>query len=156
MWAPGLSAKAKPVDTRTSGNRGEILDRIGVPILTVGKVYDVAIDPSRASAQTVAKLEKLVNEPSGSLVAKLTAAKASTSKQAISVITLRDATFLGLRPQLDALIGVVYPSREQPLSSIARPLMGSYGPVTSEIIRNGKGRYVAGDYAGLSGLQGQY
>ena len=156
MWAPRLSAKAKLVDTRTSGNRGEILDRNGVPILTVGKVYDVAIDPNRASAQTVAKLEKLVNEPSGSLVAKLTAAKASSSKQAISVITLRDATFQGLRPQLDALIGVVYPSREQPLSSIARPLMGSYGPVTSEIIRNGKGRYVAGDYAGLSGLQGQY
>jgi cell division protein FtsI/penicillin-binding protein 2 len=28
--------------------------------------------------------------------------------------------------------------------------------VTAETIKNGKARYVAGDYAGLSGLQGQY
>jgi len=43
-----------------------------------------------------------------------------------------------------------------PSSTFARPLLGSYGPATAETIKNGKGRYVAGDYAGLSGLQGQY
>ena len=47
-------------------------------------------------------------------------------------------------------------SRWRPRSTFARPLLGSYGPVTAEAIKNGKGRYVAGDYAGLSGLQGQY
>src|SRR5450631_404113 len=156
MWAPGLSAKAKLVATRTSGARGEILDRNGVPIVTVGKVYDVAIDPGRASEQTVAELEKLVKEPAGSLVAKLSAAKTSGSKGAIPVVTLRSAPFQDLKPQLDALIGVVYPSRQQPLASIARPLLGSFGPVTAETVKNGKGRYVAGDYAGIGGLQGQY
>jgi cell division protein FtsI/penicillin-binding protein 2 len=156
MWAPGLSAKAKLVATRTSGARGDILDRNGVPILTVGKVYDVAIDPARATDQTVAELEKLVSEPTGSLVAKLHAAKTAQSNAAIPVITLRDAAFQGLRSQLDGLIGVVYPSRQQPLATSAGPLLGSYGPVTAEAIKNSKGRYVAGDYAGLSGLQGQY
>ena len=156
MWAPGLSPKAKLVATRTAGARGEILDRNGAPILSVGKVYDVAIDPTRANDATVAELEKLVKEPAGSLVAKLHAANAAHSKGAIPVISLRDAAFQSIRPQLDALIGVVYPSRVQPLVSFARPLMGSYGPVTAEGIKNGKGRYVAGDYAGLSGLQGQY
>ncbi|MEP7191931.1 MAG: penicillin-binding transpeptidase domain-containing protein [Actinomycetota bacterium] len=156
MWAPGLSPKAKLVASRTSGSRGEILDRHGVPIVTVGKVYDVAIDPNRASEQTVAELEKLVKEPSGSLVAKLTAAKASGSKGAIPVTILRDAPFQNLKPQLDALKGVIYPSRQQPLASIARPLLGSYGPVTAETVKNSKGRYVAGDYAGFGGLQGQY
>jgi hypothetical protein len=72
MWAPGLSPTAKLVATRTSGARGEVLDRNGVPMLTVGKVYDVAIDPTRASAQTIAELEKLVNEPAGALVASST------------------------------------------------------------------------------------
>ena len=159
MWAPGLSANAKLVATRTWGKRGDVLGRDGAPILAVGKVEDVAIDPARASTPTVAALEKLLKEPAGSLVAKLNAAKKSGSKAAIPVITYRDAAFQALKPALDALIGVVYPSREQPLapsSTFARPLLGSYGPVTAEIIKRGKGRYVAGDYAGLSGLQGQY
>ena len=159
MWAPGLTAKAKLVASRTWGSRGDVLGRDGAPILAVGKVHDVAIDPTRASAATVAKLETLVEEPPGFLTAKLLAAKQSGSKASIPVITYRDAAFRALKPQLDALIGVVYPSREQPLaptSTFARPLLGSYGWVTAEAIKNGKGRYVAGDFAGLSGLQGQY
>src|SRR5665811_1273147 len=159
MWAPNVDAKAKLVAARTWGKRGEVLGRDGSPILAVGKVYDVAIDPARASAQTIAKLEKLVNEPTGFLVAKLNAAKASGSKAPIPVVAYREADFQARKAQLDALIGVIYPPREQPLaptSTFARPLLGSYGPATAETIKNGKGRYVAGDYAGLNGLQGQY
>src|SRR5665811_680390 len=159
MWAPDVDAKARLVATRTWGERGEVLGRDGSPILAVGKVYDVAIDPARASAETVTALEKVVDEPAGSLVAKLSAAKASGSKAPIFVIAYREADFEARRAQLDALIGVIYPPREQPLApspTFARPLLGSYGPATEETIKNGKGRYVAGDYAGLSGLQGQY
>jgi cell division protein FtsI/penicillin-binding protein 2 len=156
MWAPGLSPKAKLSSTRTSGARGEIFDRNGVPIVTVGKVYDVAIDPGRASEQTVTQLEKLFKEPAGSLVSKLKAAKASGSKGGISVITLRESAFQSLRQPLDALKGVNYPSRQQPLTSMARPLLGSYGPVTAETITKSKGKYVAGDYAGTGGVQEQY
>jgi len=159
MWAPGLDAKAKLVATRTWGKRGDVLDRNGSPILPVAKVYDVAIDPARASAETVAALETVVQEPAGFLVAKLNAAKTAKSNAAIPVITYREADFQTRKAALDALVGVVYPLREQPLapsSTFARPLLGSYGPVTAEGIKNGKGRYVAGDYAGLQGLQGQY
>jgi cell division protein FtsI/penicillin-binding protein 2 len=159
MWAPGLDATAKLVATRTWGKRGDVLDRDGSPILEVGTVYDVAIDPARASAETVAQLETVVEEPAGSLVAKLGAAKASGSKAPIPVIAYREADFQARQAQLDALIGVIYPRRDQPLgpsSAFAKPLLGSYGAVTAEAIKNGKGRYVAGDYAGLSGLQGQY
>ena len=159
MWAPDVDAKARLVATRTWGKRGEVLGRDGSPILAVGKVYDVAIDPARASTQTVADLEKVVNEPAGYLVAKLSAAKTSGSKAPIPVVAYRETDFQARRAQLDALIGVIYPPREQPLAptpTFARPLLGSYGPVTAETIKNGKGRYVAGDYAGLNGLQGQY
>ena len=159
MWAPDVDAKAKLVAARTWGKRGEVLGRDGSPILAVGKVYDVAIDPARASAQTITELEKLVNEPAGSLVAKLNAAKTAGSKAPIPVVAYREADFQARRAQLDELIGVIYPPREQPLapsSTFARPLLGSYRPATAETIKNGKGRYVAGDYAGLSGLQGQY
>jgi len=46
MWAPGLSANATLVATRTSGKRGDILDRHGVPIMSIGR--DITIDPARA------------------------------------------------------------------------------------------------------------
>jgi hypothetical protein len=159
MWAPGLSTDAKLVANRTWGRRGDVLGPDGSPILAVGKVFDVAIDPARASAQTVATLERVLKEPAGTLVDRYTAAKASGSNAPIPVIAYREARFRALKPQLDALEGVIYPPRMQPLaptSTFARPLLGFYGPVTAEAIKNGKGRYVAGDYAGLSGLQGQY
>src|SRR6185436_705604 len=57
MWAPGLSADAKLVAKRTWGRRGDVLGRDGSPILASGKVFDVSIDPVRASAGTVAQLE---------------------------------------------------------------------------------------------------
>jgi cell division protein FtsI/penicillin-binding protein 2 len=159
MWAPGLDAKAKLVASRTWGKRGDVLGRDGSPILADGTVYDVAIDPVRATTESITALETLVNEPAGTLVAKLNAAKASGSKAPIFVIPYREAAFKALKPQLDEIVGVNYPPRVQPLgpsSTFARPLLGSYLPVTAEAITNGKGRYVAGDYAGLSGLQGQY
>jgi len=158
MWAPGLNASTKLVASRTWGKRGDVLDSKGAPILREGQVRDVVIDPARATVQSITELERLVNEP-GKLVAKLNAAKASGSKASIFVITYREADFQARKAQLDAIVGVIYPPREQPLapsSSFARPLLGSYGLVTAETITNGKGRYVAGDYAGLSGLQGQY
>ncbi|MEO8518733.1 MAG: penicillin-binding transpeptidase domain-containing protein [Dermatophilaceae bacterium] len=159
MWAPGLSPAAKLVAKRTWGTRGDVLDGKGSPIVSVGKVYDVSIDPARATAATVADLESVVQEP-GKLVAKLAAAKASGSKAPIFVITYREADFQARKAQLDAIIGVIYPPREQPLAlpspTFARPLLGSYGLVTAEAIKNSKGLLVAGDYAGLSGLQGQY
>lgn len=159
MWAPGLGAKARLVASRTWGSRGDVLGRNGSPILALGKVYDVSIDPSRASVPTAAALEKLVKEPNGYLVAKLKAAKTSGSKAAIPVISYRESDFQARKTQLAALIGVTYPSREQPLApatGFGRPLLGSYGAVTAEAIKNGNGRYVSGDFAGLSGLQGQY
>jgi cell division protein FtsI/penicillin-binding protein 2 len=159
MWAPGLDATATLAAERTWGKRGDVLDRNGSPILSDGKVLDIVIDPARATAQSITGLESVVEAPAGKLVAKLNAAKASGSKAPIFVITYREKDFLERKAQLDDLAGVIYPPRVQPLgptSTFARPLLGGYGEVTAEAIKNGKGRYVAGDYAGLSGLQGQY
>jgi cell division protein FtsI/penicillin-binding protein 2 len=159
MWVPGIGPDATLVKTRTWGTRGEVLDRNGAPILANGTVYDVEIDPTRASDSTVSALETLVGSSPGSLVAKLDAAKTSGSKAPIPVIAYRESDFLARKTQLDSLIGVIYPKRTQPLaptSAFARPLLGSYGPVTADIVQKSGGRYVAGDYAGLSGLQAQY
>ncbi|NYG06748.1 cell division protein FtsI/penicillin-binding protein 2 [Phycicoccus badiiscoriae] len=159
LWHPALKSGATLTATRTWGNRGTLLDRDGAALTPMGKVYPVQIDPGRATAATVAQLEKIVNEPAGSLVAKLTAATKAGSKATIPVITYRQADFDAHKAALDGLKGVIYPVREQPLAksrTFAQPLLGSFGAVSAELITKSKGRYAAGDYAGISGLQGQY
>lgn len=159
LWHPALPSSASFAVRRTWGARGDLLSRDGSPLLAQGTVYDVQLDPTRASATVAAALETLTGERAGSLVRKLRAAKSSSSKAAIPVITYWEADFRARKSRLDALIGVVYPPRSQPLArarTFAQPLLGSFGPVTAELVKAGGGRYVAGDYAGLSGLQARY
>ncbi len=159
LWHPELSATDTLTATRTRGQRGDLLDRDGEPLMPVGKVYPVQIDPTRATAATVRALEKVVDEPAGSLVAKLEAATKAGSNAPIGVITYREADFQERKAALDDLQGVIYPAREQPLArtrTFGQPLLGSYGAVGAELVAASEGRYVAGDHAGLSGLQGRY
>lgn len=159
LWQPDIAAGAALTLTRTTGQRGDILDRSGNPLMTSGKVYAVQIDPARATKASVAALEKVVGEPSGSLMAKLVAAQKSGSQAPIPVISYREADFRAREPQLAPLPGVIYPPRSQPLAvsrTFGQPLLGSYGPVTAEMVKAGGGRYAAGDFAGTSGLQGRY
>jgi cell division protein FtsI/penicillin-binding protein 2 len=159
MWSTGLGSNDRLTATRTWGRRGQLLDAKGSPLTPLAKVYPVQIDPARATAQSVAALERVTDEPAGSLVKKLDAAKKSGSKAPIAVITYREADFESRKAQLDALVGVIYPAREQPLAksrTFAQPLLGSFGPVSAELVDKSDGRYAAGDFAGVSGLQGQY
>ena len=159
QWHPDLREGDRLTAERTWGERGDLLDRDGTPLMPVGTVYPVQIDPARASAATVRSLAALVDEPAADLVAKLEAAQKSGSKAPIPVITYREADFEQRRDALDALKGVIYPARQQPLArtrTFGQPLLGSYGPVSAERVGASKGRYVAGDFAGVSGLQGQY
>ncbi len=158
-WHPELKAGDALRATRTQGKRGDLLDANGEPLMPLGRVYPVQLDPARATAATASALEKLVGEPAGSLASKLAAAQKANSASPIPVITYRQADFDAKRTQLDALKGVIYPAREQPLArsrGFGQPLLGSYGPVSAEVVQKSQGRYAAGDYAGLSGLQGQY
>jgi cell division protein FtsI/penicillin-binding protein 2 len=159
QWNPQLKSGATLTASRTWGQRGTLLDRDGQALTPIGKVYPVQIDPARATAATVRELEKVVDEPAGSLVAKLAAATKAGSKAPIPVITYRQSDFDDRKAALDALKGVIYPAREQPLAktrTFGQPLLGSFGAVSAELIAKSKGRYAAGDYAGVSGLQGQY
>jgi cell division protein FtsI/penicillin-binding protein 2 len=159
QWHPALRGDDRLAAERTWGERGDLLDRDGEPLMPVGTVYPVQIDPARASVATVRSLAALVDEPAADLVARLEAAQKSGSKAPIPVITYREADFEQRRAALDALNGVIYPARQQPLArtrTFGQPLLGSYGPVSAEQVTRSKGRYVAGDFAGVSGLQGQY
>ncbi len=158
-WHPGLNPGDTMAAKRTDAVRGDLLDRNGKPLMPLGTVYPVQLDPARATAETAAELERLVEAEPGSLVAKLKAATTAGSKAPIPAITYREQDFAARRAELDALTGVVYPKTVQPLAadrSFAQPLLGSFAEVTAEIVEAGEGRYAAGDRAGISGLQRSY
>lgn len=158
-WVPGIAANDTVSLARVWGTRGDLLDADGKALMPMGVVYPVQLDPTRATAATAAALEKLTDQPAGSLVKQLAAAKTSGSKAPIPVITYRQADFEKRSAALDALTGVIYPKTEQPLATtrtFGQPLLGSFGNVTADMVQQGNGRYVASDRAGTSGLQGQY
>src|SRR4029079_19717736 len=109
--------------------------------------------------RSVAHLETLVCDPAVPPEAKLAAATKAGSKAPIPVVTYRQADFDESKAALDAIKGVIYPACDHPLArsrTFAQPLLGSFGAVSAELIAKSKGRYAPGDYAGVSGLQGQY
>ncbi len=158
-----LSPDVAPDETlaaeRTLARRGDLVGRGGEPLMPLGTVYPVQLDPARAGVDTARRLAALVDEPAGPLVERLRAAKASGSKAPVPVVTYRERDFQQRRARLDALPGVIYPRTEQPLArtrTFGQPLLGSFGEVTAEIVQASDGRYAPGDRAGLSGLQRQY
>ena len=144
---------------RTAGTRGDLLDRDGEPLMPLGTVYSVQLDPVNATPASAADLEAVVGAEKGSLVEALAKATASGSKAPIPVIAYREADYAERRSRLEALPGVIAPTSEQPLArtrTFAQPLLGTYGEVTAEMVQESDGRYAPGDRAGRSGLQAQY
>jgi cell division protein FtsI/penicillin-binding protein 2 len=144
---------------RTFGERGDLLDRRGQPLMPQGTVHAVQIDPVNATPASAAALEPIVGAAKGSLTQALAKATASGSKAPIPVITYRDADWTPRAARIEALDGVIAPTSQQPLGrtrTFAQPLLGTYGEVTAEMVEKSEGRYEAGDRAGRSGLQAQY
>ncbi len=158
-WHPDLPAGKAFRLERTFGERGDLLDRQGKPLMPLGTVHAVQIDPVNATPESAAALEPVVDAAKGSLVQALAKATASGSKAPIPVITYRDADWKPRAARIEALDGIIAPTSQQPLGrtrTFAQPLLGTYGEVTAEMVEKSNGRYEAGDRAGRSGLQAQY
>jgi cell division protein FtsI/penicillin-binding protein 2 len=158
-WHPDLPVGKEFRLERTFGERGDLLDREGKPLMPLGTVHAVQIDPVNATPEAAAELETIVGATKGSLTQALAKATASGSKAPIAVITYRDADWAPRETRIQNLEGVIAPTSEQPLArtrTFAQPLLGSFGEVTAEMVTKSDGRYQAGDRAGRSGLQAQY
>jgi hypothetical protein len=119
---------------------------------------DVGIQPKRVSGSVTTlagKVADIVHVDPKPLTSRV---KAADPDAFVDVITLRRSDYDDVRDQLHPLPGVVFRERQQPLTptrEFARALLGTVGPVTAEIVDASKGRYVAGDVGGISGLQPQ-
>ena len=159
-WHPDLPPGETFSMERTTGERGDLVDRAGDPLMPLGTVHNVAIDPVNATPEAVAALEPIVDADAGSLTDALANATASGSRAPIPVISYRDADWEPRAAKITALApSVIAPTSQQPLAvtrTFGQPLLGTVGEVTAEVVDKSDGRYVAGDRAGLSGLQAQY
>jgi cell division protein FtsI/penicillin-binding protein 2 len=156
-WAPDLAAGETMSLERTAGARGDLLDRSGRPLMPEGTVYVIQLDPVQATPESAAALGRLTGVDG--LVKALAQRKAASSQAPIPVITYREGDYRDRKGRLDAIDGVYVTETTQPLApsrGFGQPLLGSYGEVTAEVVDGSEGRYVAGDRAGLSGLQRQY
>ncbi|MBG6084418.1 penicillin-binding transpeptidase domain-containing protein [Zhihengliuella flava] len=160
VLAPGLTAGGYLADSRTPAARGDILGEGGQTLVTERDVLNIGIDKANLSteAQPAAarELAELVGIDADAYVDQVAAAGQSAWVQAITLrANDRDVT----DAQLAAIDGVLVQQGTLPLAptrEFARPVLGTVGPATAEIVEASEGRIAAGDVTGRSGLQARY
>jgi cell division protein FtsI/penicillin-binding protein 2 len=154
----GLLATATLSTSTVPGLRGRIIGANGKVLVQDGSVIIVGIERSKATnvQQTVTKVAHLVQVDGAALLKRVNAAGAN---EFVQVISLRQSAYDQVKTQLKAVPGTVFQETQLPLApsaDFARPLIGTVGPATADIVKESKGRVQAGDQTGLSGLQRSY
>ncbi len=155
---PGLGAGDELVSETVTPPRADILGAGNRPLVTEQPVVNVGVEPSRVQnlPQLVGQLATLLQIDPAALTTRV---KAATPDAFVDVITLRQADYERLKPQLQPLPGTVFQTSQLPLApthDFARALLGTVGPVTADLIKAHPGRYHADQQVGLTGLQAQY
>ncbi len=152
---PKLQTGGRLIASVQPAARGEIIGADNTVLVTQRPVVVVGLQPSRtedidASAQQIADVTGI--EATG--LAKR--AKAASKDAFVEAIVLRRQAYDEVRGQLQPIPGAVFQERDQslaPTADFARPILGTVGAATADVVKASKGRVTAGDITGLSGLQ---
>jgi cell division protein FtsI/penicillin-binding protein 2 len=158
---PDLDASSRLRQRRLAAKRGDLLGAAGAPIVKLRAVVRIGIDKSNLSADaaksSAARLARLVGIDAKAYTARV----ASAGKAAfVEAIVIRKAA--QDRPANSAVLaipGALAIEDKQPLAptrDFARPVIGTVGEATKELVEASKGAVVAGDQVGLAGLQRRY
>ncbi|MGP9649316.1 penicillin-binding transpeptidase domain-containing protein [Glutamicibacter sp. AOP38-B1-38] len=161
ILAPDLEA-GEYLDARFSeAARGQILGGNGNALVKNRPVVRVGIDKTRAESDeweaSSRKLAKLVGIDEDSFANRV---EKTGAKAWVQAIVLRDDADREVTDeQIAEIPGALGQADEMPLAptrAFARPILGSVGQATAEIIEKSEGKIQAGDQVGLSGLQATY
>jgi cell division protein FtsI/penicillin-binding protein 2 len=160
VLAPDLVAGETLSATRVPAARAGVVTTSGAPIVTDRAVVRVGIDKTRVDATTQdasarALAQKLGMDPAV-YAAQVAAAGAKAFVEAV-VVRAGDTTYD--LTAITAIAGVNLVPATMPLAPtrrFARPILGTVGAATAEIVGASNGAIKAGDTTGLSGLQRQY
>jgi hypothetical protein len=165
-WSPSavngrLAGTDRLRQTRVQAPRANILGAGGTPIVKPRPVMSFGLNKAVLKTTTVPvsarALAALVGVDAKSYV-KL--AKASGPRAFVPAITFREgqvpATVQARYLSIKGAVALPGKLPLAPTKGYAAALLGTVGPATAEIVKQSKGRVVAGDQAGLSGLQSRY
>ncbi|SDU66069.1 penicillin-binding transpeptidase domain-containing protein [Jiangella alkaliphila] len=164
-WSPALLhpqlTEGATLDlSRTAAQRADILGAGGEVIVTERPVYRVGIDKTRVDATLAPTSATALAEVVGVDPAGLAARVEDAGERAfVDAITLRESDAAPLLAQIEAIEGAVAIEDTlalAPTRDFARPILGTVGDATAELVEESGGRVVAGDVVGLSGLQAEY
>lgn len=156
---PSLRPGDRLVQRRLSAPRAEILGRNGEVLVETLQVVDIGIQPGRVEdlPSLTQRLAELVPEVDP---AELSARVAEAEPgDFVEVASLPQTDYDLIRDDVFPLPGTVFRESVRPVETepdLARAIIGRSGPVTAEIVEEFPGLYEAGDFVGLSGIQGTY
>lgn len=142
---------AKRADILGAGGRHLVTER---PVLRFG-IDKAQVAPPR-QASSARSLARLVGVDPAPFVAQVRSAGAKAFVEAIVLRTPDGQRLLRAAGEIPGA-GVLRDSLPlAPTREFARPLLGTVGPVTAEVVQKSGGVYGVGDEAGLSGLEQRY
>lgn len=158
---PSLKAGEKLSQSTIRPARGEILGAGGTPIVTLRPVLRIGIDKAGLTVpqatRSATALARLVDVDAAAFVRQVAAAGPKAFVQAI--VYRRGDAPAGVLGAVSRLRGAGALPDQLPLAptkDFASAVLGSVGPATAELVKEGRGRISAGDDVGLSGLQKRY
>lgn len=160
LLAPDLAAGEALQVHRVQAERADVLGAGDAVLVESRPVFRIGIDKTRVPAEqadgAARELAVALGLDADAYAAQVAAAG---EKAFVEAIVVRDDDPAYDRGALGALPGVNMIATELPLApnrAFARPVLGTVGQATAEIVEDSDGAVVAGDLAGLSGLQAQF
>ncbi|MEO5709078.1 MAG: penicillin-binding transpeptidase domain-containing protein [Nocardioidaceae bacterium] len=160
LFYPDLKSGETLRLTSVGPERADITGADGQALVTARKVLRFGVDKSRVSATSAVRQARVLARALDVDVASYAKEVRDAGPKAfVEALVLREGQ---AKKQLRAVgsidgAGVVRGTLPlAPTREFARPVLGTVGPVTAEIVKDSNGAYRAGDEAGLSGLESRY
>jgi hypothetical protein len=158
---PDLDGSNRLSQSRLYPERGEVRGDGGIPIISLRAVVRIGIDKARVSGQqaktSAARLARLLQLDTDAYVSRVGSAGSDAFVEAI--VLRRNAKDVPSQTKVRAIPGALAIDDQQmlaPSRTFARPVLGTVGEATKEIVDTSNGAVVGGDQVGLSGLQRRY
>ncbi|HWH99518.1 MAG TPA: penicillin-binding transpeptidase domain-containing protein [Propionibacteriaceae bacterium] len=158
---PDLDGSNRLSQHRLYPERGEVRGDGGIPIVSLRAVVRLGIDKARVNdeqaATSAARLARLLRIDSASYTSKVRSAGSDAFVEAI--VLRRKGNDVPSETKVAAIPGALAIEDQRMLApnrNFARPILGTVGEATKEMVDASNGAVVGGDQVGLFGLQRRY
>ena len=156
---PDLTAQARLVRVRTQPPRADIVTVEGSPIVTSREVVRLGVDKVQVDGEVEDAAREVASVVGVDPDRYAQRVLAAGDEAFVEAIALRAPDAAPLVSQVEDVDGGRALTDQLPLApsrTFARPLLGTVGPATAEIVESSDGTVAGTDLVGLTGLQARY